>query len=82
MKRQACHLEKVMVFHDTLYMPPDLKGLSGLSDLKDETKEMSEDEIEIEKPYKIVRRLLKRFLVLIDKSRRARTKNTDPRSNA
>ena len=80
MKRQACHLEKVMVFHDTLYVPPDLKGLSGLSDLKNETKEMSE--VETEKPYKIVGLLLKRFLVLIDKSRRARTKNTDPRSNA
>ena len=27
---------------------------SGLSDLKDEIEKMSEDEIEIEKPYKIV----------------------------
>ena len=27
---------------------------SGLSDLKDEIKKMSEDEIETEKPYKIV----------------------------
>ena len=27
---------------------------SGLSDLMDETEKMSEDEIEIEKPYQIV----------------------------
>ena len=38
---------------------------SGLRDLKDEIKKMSEDEINIEKPYKIVI-LLKRFLNLID----------------
>ena len=39
---------------------------SGLNDLKDEIKEMSENEIEIERPDKIVI-LLKRLLSLIDR---------------
>ena len=39
---------------------------NGLSDLKDEIKEMSENEIEKEKPYKIVN-IVERFVSLIDK---------------
>ena len=39
---------------------------SGLNDLKDEIKEMSENEIEIERPDKMVI-LLKRLLSLIDR---------------
>ena len=37
-----------------------------MSDLKDEIKEMSENEIEKEKPYKIVN-IVERFVSLIDK---------------
>ena len=41
---------------------------TGLSNLKKEIKKMSEDEIKIEKPYKIVD-ILKRSLSLIDNNK-------------
>ena len=34
LKGQACHTEKLMVFHDTPCMPPDLTGLMSLKQKK------------------------------------------------
>ena len=54
---------------------------SGLSYLKDEIKEMSKGEIKLKNHLKQWI-LLKRFLSLIGKPRRTKTKNTNTRSNA
>ena len=55
---------------------------SGLIDLKNEIKKMSEDGKEIEKPDKIVNLVEKVLDFKKNISRRTRTKNINTRSNA
>ena len=54
---------------------------SGLEDLEKEIKEMSKEEIEIEKPYNIVK-VVKTILNINKQSRRKRYKNINTKPNA
>ena len=54
---------------------------SGLSDLRNEIKKMSEDEIKTEKPYKIVD-IVEKILKFNKQTQEGRLKNFNHKSNA